>query len=121
MSKKTSTYWNPTSDKNKHLWEEVPDSNGMIEFLTIAEDSESGDYTRLTRFLPGTDTEQFGVKFHDYTEEIYILEGEVYDAAFDRLLIKGDYACREIGEKHGPFKTETGCTILEVSYPSESK
>jgi len=33
----------------------------------------------------------------------------------------GDYASRPPGELHGPFRTEDGCLVLEISYPSRSR
>ena len=92
----------------------------VAEELTLAIDKETGDYTRLTRFKPGADTSAFGAKSHDYPEEIMILEGRLYDAAFDKWLEAGDYASRPPGEKHGPFKSETGCVVLEISHPSQA-
>ncbi len=92
----------------------------FAEELTLAIDKETGDYTRLTRFKPGADTSAFGAKSHDYPEEILILEGRLYDAAFDRWLEAGDYASRPPGETHGPFKTEDGCVVLEISFPTQA-
>ncbi len=121
MSKSTETYWNTLSAENKHRWTPIEGMEGLAEELTLAIDEETGDYTRLTRFNPGTDTSEFGPKSHDYPEEIMIMEGRLYDAAFDRWLETGDYASRPPGEVHGPFKTETGCVVLEISYPSQTK
>jgi hypothetical protein len=89
----------------------------MAEELTLSSDPVSGDYTRLTRFLPGADTSLFGGKCHDYPEEIYIISGRLHDAAFDLWLESGHYASRPPGEVHGPFRTDVGCLVLEVSFP----
>jgi len=32
----------------------------------------------------------------------------------------GDYASRPPGEAHGPFRTDEGCLVLEMSYPSQT-
>jgi len=48
-----------------------------------------------------------------------ILQGRLYDAAFDKWLEIGDYASRRPGEVHGPFKTDGGCVVLEMSFPSQ--
>jgi len=48
------------------------------------------------------------------------IEGRLYDAAFDRWLEKGDYASRPPGEVRGRFRTDEGCLVLEISYPSRS-
>ena len=44
--------------------------------------------------------------------------GRLYDHAFDRWLEAGEYASRPPGEQHGPFKTDVGCVVLEVSFPN---
>jgi len=93
---------------------------GIADEVTLALDEVTGDYTRLTRFKPGADTSSFGSRSHDYPEEIMIIEGRLYDAAFDRWLEAGDYASRPPGEVHGPFRTECGCVVMEISYPSQS-
>ena len=120
MAKSTITYWNPLKPGNNSEWLPITGMEGMAEELTLAMDESSGDYTRLTRFKPGADTTAFGPKSHAYPEEIMVLQGRLYDAAFDRWLEAGDYASRLPGEVHGPFRTETGCIVLEMSYPSQS-
>ena len=120
MAKTTQTYWNPLLNENKSAWTPIQGMEEVAEELTLAIDHETGDYTRLTRFKPGADTSAFGAKSHNYPEEIMILEGRLYDAAFDRWLEAGDYASRPPGEKHGPFKSETGCVVLEISCPSQA-
>jgi hypothetical protein len=35
--------------------------------------------------------------------------------------VKGTYACRPPGAAHGPFKSNGGCTLLEIHYFDESK
>ena len=120
MSKTTRTYWNPLAPGHEGDWQPIEGLEGLAEELTLAIDEASGDYTRLTRFAPGADTTDFGPKSHDYPEEVFIIEGSLYDAAFDRWLSKGDYASRPPGELHGPFRTDEGCLVLEISYPSQS-
>jgi hypothetical protein len=93
---------------------------GVADEVTLAIDERTGDYTRLTRFRPGADTAAFGPKRHDYPEEILIIEGRLYDAAFDRWLTVGDYASRPPGELHGPFRTDCGCVVLEMSFPGQA-
>ncbi len=81
-------------------------------------DNETGEYTRLTRFLPGADTSELGGKSHEYPEEIFVVSGRLYDAAFDIWLEAGHYTSRPPGEVHGPFRTDEGCLVLEVSFPN---
>ena len=90
-----------------------------MEELILNIDSESGEYTRLTRFFPGSDTSAFGGKSHNYPEEVFIISGCLYDEALDMLLEAGHYASRPPRELHGPFKTESGCLVLEVSFPKK--
>lgn len=120
MSKSTCTYWNVLTPENLQKWEEIPGTDGMLFQLTLAEDPESGDYTRLTRFLKGADTTPFGAKSHTYPEEIYIISGKLYDTAFDCHLEAGHFASRPPGELHGPFICEEECIVLENSFPSQS-
>ena len=118
--KSTKTYWNPLLDINDSEWEEIEGSDGNLLQLTIAEDKLSGDYTRLTKFKTGYNTEAFGAKSHDYPEEIFVVSGKLYDKAFDLYLEAGHYASRPAGEIHGPFIAETDVIILEMSYPSQN-
>lgn len=85
--------------------------------MTLAEDPETGEYTRLTRFLPGADTSPFGGKSHSYREEVYIVSGRLFDQGAGVWLEAGHYASRPPGENHGPFLTEEGCVVLELSFP----
>jgi hypothetical protein len=117
MKTTTTTYWSTLSSEN---WTPVKGLEGMAEELTLSMDSETGEYTRLTRFLPGADTAAFGGKRHNYPEEVFIVSGRLHDAAFDRWLEPGDYASRAPGELHGPFRTEIGCVVLEVSFPNRT-
>lgn len=120
MPKSTITYWNVLSPDSKAQWQPVQGLEGMLEELTLSLDPETGEYTRLTRFFPGADTTAFGSKTHDYPEEVFIVSGRLYDHAFDVWLESGDYASRPPGEKHGPFQTDIGCVVLEISFPQRS-
>ncbi|MDX8392179.1 MAG: cupin domain-containing protein [Mariprofundaceae bacterium] len=119
MAKTTLTYWNPLNPDNQGKWKSIDGLEGIAEELTLSIDDESGEYTRLTRFMPGADTIPFGGKSHEYPEEIFIVSGRLYDYAFEMWLETGHYASRPPGEIHGPFKTEDGCVVLEVSFPNK--
>lgn len=118
--KSTSTYWNTLSEQYADRWEAIAGSDGNLLQITIAEDPETGDYTRLTQFKDGYDTTPFSAKSHSYPEEIFVVAGRLYDAAFDQWLEPGFYASRPPGEIHGPFVAEGDVLILEISYPSQS-
>ena len=120
MSKTTRTYWNPLAAQSDDKWEAIENSNGLIEQLTLAMDKHSGDYTRLTRFKPGADSSFAGAKSHQFPEEVFIVSGRLYDAAFDTWLETGDYASRPPGEVHGPFRSDVECVVLEISYPGQT-
>ncbi|MDD5759480.1 MAG: cupin domain-containing protein [Desulfobulbaceae bacterium] len=120
MAKSTATYWNVFAPTNSDQWEPIAGTSGMIEQLTLAIDEQTGDYTRLTRFKAGADTSASGGKSHAYPEEVYIISGRLYDAAFQQWLAAGHYASRPPGEVHGPFICEEECLVLEVSFPSQS-
>ena len=120
MPKSTITYWNPLEATNAGLWEPVPGLQGAAEQLTLSRDEDTGEYTRLTRFHPGADTTALGGKSHAYPEEVFIVAGRLHDAAFDIWLEAGHYASRPPGELHGPFRTDVGCLVLEVSFPNRA-
>ena len=118
--KSTITYWNPLARENSSEWETIEGSEGNLSQLTLAEDPELGDYTRLTKFKSGYSSKAFGPKSHDYPEEIFVVSGRLYDEAFGIWLEPGYYASRPPGEVHGPFVADGDVIILEVSYPSQS-
>lgn len=118
MPKSTVTYWNPLNPESSGQWRHIKGLEGMVEELTLSIDQVTGDYTRLTRFLPGADTKTFGGKAHPYPEEMFIVSGRLYDQAFDLCLEAGHYASRPPGELHGPFRTDVGCVVFEVSFPN---
>ena len=120
MSKSTSIYWNALSPENSHKWSALEGLEGAVEELTVSIDNETGEYTRLTRFHPGADTSEFGGKHHAYPEEVYIVSGRLYDHAFEMWLEPGHYASRPPGEQHGPFHTDEGCLVLEISFPNRT-
>jgi hypothetical protein len=72
--------------------------------------------TRLARWEPGLDTVEAGVIRHDYIEEVYLLDGDLTDLTLNRTFHAGEYACRPVGMAHGPYRTEAGCTMLEIRY-----
>lgn len=120
MPKSTITYWNPLLPENGGKWQPISGLEGMAEELTLSLDKESGEYTRLTRFHPGVDTSAYGGKRHPYPEEIFIVSGRLHDEAFGVWLESSHYASRPPGELHGPFRTDVGCVVLEVSYPQRT-
>ena len=98
-------------------WTPCPGSRceGLVERI-LAHDKELGVATRMLHFKPGTDTSPNGTLTHEFWEEVYILEGAIYDIPLEKKFSAGMYACRPPGMKHGPWKSEEGCTTFEVRY-----
>ncbi len=120
MPKTTATYWNPLDSAHSAVWQPVSGLEGIAEQVTLSHDAVSGEYTRLMRFLPGADTSAYAAKSHTYPEEVFIVSGRLYDHAFGFWLEAGHYASRPPGELHGPFHTDVGCVVLEISFPSRT-
>ncbi|HBH58343.1 MAG TPA: hypothetical protein DEQ49_00950, partial [Arthrobacter bacterium] len=49
---------------------------------------------------------------HEYWEEVMILSGELTDLRLGQTFTAGMYACRPPGMKHGPYRSESGCSML---------
>jgi len=101
-------------------FKEVPFSKveGLKERV-IAKDPESGVATRILIFAPGTDTTPNGVQIHDFWEELYIIDGSIYDLTLNQEFTAGMVACRPPGMKHGPWVSKNGCKTFEVRYYSK--
>ncbi len=85
----------------------------------LDEPGRRGSRTRLLRFEPGIFTTQPFV--HEYWEEVYLLSGDLTvgnDANGEggEAFEPNTYACRPPGAFHGPFKSDTGCMLLEIHY-----
>ncbi|MBN8942738.1 MAG: cupin [Rhizobiales bacterium] len=85
----------------------------------LDEPNRRGSRTRLLKFDAGTFTTKPFV--HDYWEEVFLVSGDLTVGNDDAG--KGGtpfqpftYACRPPGAFHGPFKSETGCLLLEIHY-----
>jgi hypothetical protein len=109
-------------------WQSVPGYPAGIQEKILAgsldEANRGGSRTRLLRFQPGVHTTAPFV--HEYWEEVYLLEGDLTvgndaEGRGGESFPKGTYACRPPGAAHGPFKSNGGCTLLEIHYFDESK
>lgn len=90
----------------------------------LDEEKKVGGRTRLLKFDAGVYTT--APFTHDYWEEVYQLQGDLIvgnDANGNggEKFGPNTYACRPPGTPHGPFKSETGCLLLESHYYDESK
>ena len=84
-----------------------------------------GSRTRLMKFAPGAvGTESL---VHEFWEEVYVVEGELWgigeDGSPEERFPQHTYTCRPPGVVHGPFRSETGCMLLEIHYfdPDEAR
>ncbi len=82
-------------------------------------ENKTGGHTRLLRFLPGAySTEPF---IHDHWEEVFVISGDMIvgsdaNGKGGKAYYANTYCCRPPGVPHGPFRTETGCLLLEQHY-----
>lgn len=97
--------WLPAGGKTTGIWQQV-----------LSSDHETGSYTGLTRYEPGTDTSPNGPAVHDYWEEVFILEGDLTDLRLGETFRQGMYACRPPGMVHGPWRSEAGVLMIEIRY-----
>lgn len=91
----------------------VASQPGLTERV-LSHDPDSGDYTRLLYFPPGAVTTE--VQSHDFWEEVWIVEGAIFDLTLGQNFTKGMYACRPPGMAHGPWRAPDGCVTFEVRY-----
>mmetsp|Transcript_22093 Transcript_22093/g.44318 ORF Transcript_22093/g.44318 Transcript_22093/m.44318 type:complete len:159 (+) Transcript_22093:81-557(+) len=84
-----------------------------ISTLLLSEDKKTGDQTVLMTLHAGYETHVKSC--HEYWEEVYILEGSLYDKEKKINIRPGMYACRPPGMLHGPYKASESCTMLVVS------
>ena len=68
MPKTCTTYVNALAPSSQTKWTVIDGTHDKLRFMTLAIDEASGDYTRLTEFLPGANTAASGAKSHDYPE-----------------------------------------------------
>ena len=78
-----------------------------------------GNRTRLLRFDPGVHTTKPFV--HTYWEEVFLLSGDLTvgndeNGQGGTPFTGYTYAVRPPGVFHGPFKSETGCLLLETHW-----
>ncbi len=84
----------------------------------LDEARKRGSRTRLMRFEPGAFTTEPIV--HEFWEEVYVVEGELFGAGEhghpEQRYPQHTYTCRPPGVVHGPFRSDTGCVLLEIHY-----
>lgn len=90
---------------------------------SLDEKNRRGYRTRYLRFEPGVYTTAPFV--HDYWEEVYLLSGDLIVGSDQNgnggvKFGPNTYACRPPGTLHGPFKSHSGCLLLEMHLYDES-
>lgn len=103
------------TDVELFAWKPVGGVEGLYERV-LSHDPDTGDYTRMLRFDPSTDSSPLGVQRHDFHEEVYILDGSLHDLTLGKTFPRGTYACRPPGMPHGPWKSQDGCVALEFRF-----
>lgn len=98
------------------VWEPDPHAPGVDERVLSRGDDDL-TLTRVARWRPGLDTSASGVIRHEFHEEVYLLAGELTDVTLGATFGPGHYASRRPGMPHGPYRTDRGCTMLEIRTP----
>lgn len=115
-----------TLDMNEG-WETPPGYPEGIKQKILASDinekTKTGSRTRLLRFDGGVFTTKPFV--HDHWEEVYLMTGDLTvgndeNGKGGETFPPQTYACRPPGAFHGPFRSDTGCVLLEIHYYDES-
>lgn len=110
MGKEEKEFFNPKGIP----WEPVEGYPKGVYKKPLSVDKVNNVWTNLVKLEPGTETHE--ILTHDTWEEVWIIEGEMYDTEQKLSIRKGMYACRPPGMKHGPWITKNGVIILEVRY-----
>ena len=104
-------------------WEEPPGYPAGLQQKILSgeldEVAKTGSRTRLLRFAPGVYTTAPFV--HEYWEEVFLVSGDLYvgsdgNGEGGERFEPHTYACRPPGVYHGPFRSESGCLLLEIHY-----
>ena len=104
-------------------WERPPGYDAGFAQKILATDldevNKRGSRTRILRIDPGVYSRKPFV--HDHWEEVYLLQGDLIVGTDEhgnggKQFLAPTYACRPPGIYHGPFKSQTGCLLLEFHY-----
>jgi anti-sigma factor ChrR (cupin superfamily) len=102
----------PPAEWREPDWEEVAPG---ISCKLLSNDSQRDRVSMLVRLAPGT---AYPPHSHAGTEELHLLEGELW--INDRKLYPGDYNSALAGTADTRVWSETGCTCLLITSPSDS-
>jgi len=94
-------------------WKHPKDEpEGVLEALL--QRHRDGSYTHLIQVKAGTKFPRAVV--HDFYEEAYYVQGEMFNTKTRRRIKGGSYVFHKPGEEHGPFRCLKKCLILEFRY-----
>lgn len=102
----------PSGNWKEPAWEEVTPG---IFCKILATDPERDRVTMLVRLLPGV---SYPPHVHAGIEELHLLDGELW--IDDRLLHAGDYNYGPPGASDQRVYSETGCTCVLITSPSDT-
>ncbi|KAF4818778.1 hypothetical protein K4K61_009484 [Colletotrichum sp. SAR11_59] len=105
--------FHPAASAPGRTWTEL--EPGVDEMLLNA-DPATGRRTTLQRWRPGAANRQ-PLFVHDYVEEIYLAQGDLFDVRLGEGWTEGAYAYRKPGMEHGPFRSEGGCLMFILCIP----
>jgi hypothetical protein len=94
-------------------WQPEANIEGLFS-KTLARCPETRSYTRLLKFLPGTDTSSAGAQSHEHLEELWIVDGAIHDLTLDQNFVAGMYANRLYHMPHGPWRAPDGAITYEL-------
>ncbi|CAF3479917.1 hypothetical protein SNK03_010980 [Fusarium graminearum] len=109
--------FHPATTSHNRTWSPIEPG---VDELVLNEDKQTGRRTTLQRWQPGARNQQ-DVFIHDYVEEIYMAEGDLYDENLQQGWSTGAYAYRKPGMRHGPFRSEGGCLMFIVCIPVDKQ
>lgn len=92
-------------------WKQVEGSPGVYEKI-LNTDPETGSFTRLVRYAPGTETKE--ILKHDFYEELFVISGTYVDMGKNLTLKEGYYGYRHPGMQHGPYRSPGGMVTFEI-------
>ncbi len=121
VGKLVSHYWNPLAEENAGHWEPLPGMEESAAFIVLNHNPVTGECTRLVRFEPGADTACRGNVSSPHASEVFVVSGHILDLAKGMWLDVGCYASRAPGEVQGPYYTDLGCVVLEISISERMK
>ena len=105
--------FHPAESSYNRAWTQLEPG---VDELVLNQDPATGRRTTLQRWQPGARNQQ-QIFVHDYVEEIFMVDGDLYDTNLEQGWKKGAYAYRKPGMRHGPFKSETGCLMFILNIP----